>query len=111
MGEDAQLLDHAEREHRPQDLSRQARHEAERREIAEQHVLRHVHEEEVLLAERVDRRVERQDDEPDPRPEAELPPTGHGPAVACQRLRAPEVQQRDDHGRDDLKRLEGPGTE
>ena len=35
--------------------------EAERREVAEDHVLAHVHEEEVLLAERVDRRVERDD--------------------------------------------------
>ena len=66
MGEHTQPFDHAQRKDRPQDLSRHPDDEAERREIAEQHVLHHVHEEEVLLAERVDRRVEREHDERDP---------------------------------------------
>src|SRR5207302_5251738 len=72
---------------------------------------RHVEEEEVLLAEGVDRRVEREDDEHDPRPEAEPPPARHGAALARQRPRAAEVEERHDHRRDDLQRLERPGGE
>ena len=63
--------------------------EAERREVAEDHVLQHVDEEEVLLAERVDRRVEREHDERDPGPEARLPPDRRpaGRAAASVRVR------------------------
>ena len=88
MREHAQPLDRPQREHRPQHLPGQPEHEAERREVAEDHVLRHVHEEEVLLAERVDRRVERQHDERDPRPEAARRQPGTGrPSAASVRVR------------------------
>ena len=71
--EHTQALDELELQHRTQDRPRQPDHEAQRREVAQDDVLEHVHEEEMLLAEVVDRRVEREDDEPDSRPEARLP--------------------------------------
>ena len=71
-------------------------------------VLQHVDEEEVLLAERVDRRVEREHDERDPGPEARLRQPATGLAAGGERLRAAEVEHRDDHRRHDLQRIERP---
>ena len=51
-------------------------------------MLRHVEEEEVLLAERVDRRVEREHDERDPGPEHRPAPAGHRAARAGERAAA-----------------------
>ena len=71
-------------------------------------MLRHVQEEEVLLAERVDRRVEREHDERDPRPEARPLPAGDRPPLARQRPRPAQVEHRDDHRRHHLQRPEVP---
>ena len=67
MREHAERLDPLDREDGPQDRPGQPGDKAQRREVADDHVLEHVHEEEVLLAQRVDRRVERQHDKRDPR--------------------------------------------
>ena len=53
----------------------------------------HVDEEEVRLAELVDRRVDRQHEQEDPEPEEELPPAGNGLAAPLQRPRAAEVER------------------
>ena len=111
MREDAQPLDHLEAQHRAQDLAGQPEHEAERREVAEDHVLRHVEEEEVLLAERVDRRVEREHDERDPGPEHPPAPARHRAALPGERPAARVVEERRDDRGDDLERLERPGRE
>src|SRR5205823_11324701 len=108
MREEAKPLDRAEREHRPQHRPGQPRDEAERREIAEDDVLEHVHELEVLLAERVDRGVERNHDQRDSEPEEELPPAVHRLAAVLQGPRAPVVEERGDDRRDELKRLDVP---
>src|SRR5205085_2946352 len=100
-----------ELQHRPQDLAVQPEYEAERREVAEDHVLRHVEEEEVLLAERVDRRVERQHDETDPGPKEPSPPRRYRPALRRERPRSPQVEARRDDGRHHLERLERPRAE
>ena len=59
VGEHPQSLDRPERQQRPQDGAGRAGEQAERREIADQHVLEHVEAEELLLADRGDRRRER----------------------------------------------------
>ena len=51
MREKTQPIDRPQREHRPEHRPGQAGDEAQRCEIAEQDVLEHVHEEEVLFAE------------------------------------------------------------
>src|SRR4029077_907499 len=65
----------------------------------------------MLLTEGVDRRVEREHDEHDPRPERDAPPARHRPALRRERPAAREIEQRRDDRRDDLKRLERPGRE
>ena len=94
VGQDAQPLDRLQREHGPQHRPREPRDEAERREVAEEDVLAHVDEEEVLLAELVDRRVERDHDERDPEPEHELPPTRHRAPAPGEVARPPQVEER-----------------
>ena len=109
VGEEPEAVDRLQREHGPQHGPCQAGDEAERREVAEQHVLAHVDEEEVLLAELVDRRVERDHDERDPEPEEELPPSRHRQPAAREVPRPAQVEHRDDERRDELERLEVPG--
>ena len=111
MGQDAQPLDHLEAKHRAKDLAGQPEHEAERREVAEDHVLRHVEEEEMLLAERVDRRVEREHDERDAGPERGAAPTRHRAALSGERPATRVVEERRDDRGDDLERFERPGRE
>ena len=55
MAEDAQPADVGQRQHGPQDRPGQPRHDQQRRQVADDDVLDHVHEQELLLAERVDR--------------------------------------------------------
>src|SRR5262249_44194367 len=63
---------------------------------------------EVVLADRVDGRVERDDHEPDAGPEQPLAPPRDGPATAGKRPGSAPVEERRHHGRDDLERLEAP---
>ena len=74
VGEHPQTLDRPERQQRPQDRACRAGEQAERREIADQHVLEHVEAEELLLADRGDRRREREQQERDSDREDEHPP-------------------------------------
>ena len=107
--QDAEPLDGTQREHRPQDRAGEPGDEAERREIAEDHVLQHVHEEEVLLAERVDRRVERRARRARSRSRSTTCRQRHRLAPRGERARAAQVEHRDDqHCRHDLERLERP---
>ena len=66
VGEHAQALDGAEREQRPQHRPGEAGEQAERREVADQDVLEHVEAEELLLADRGDRRGEGEQEQDDP---------------------------------------------
>ncbi len=109
MGEEAEPVDRLQREHGPEHGPGQAGDEAERRQVAEDHVLAHVDEEEVLLAELVHRGVERDHDEGDPEPEQELPARRHRPAAARERARPAQVEHRHEQRRHDLQRLEVPG--
>ena len=109
VGEEAEPVDRLQREHGPEHGPRQPGDEAERRQVAEDHVLAHVDEEEVLLAELVDRRVERDHDERDPEPEEELPTLRDRQAAARERARAAQIEDRDDERRHDLERLQVPG--
>ena len=63
MREEAQGANRPHGEHRPQNRAGQPGDDAERREVAEQEVLDHVERERLLLAERRDRRDERDRDE------------------------------------------------
>jgi hypothetical protein len=65
----------------------------------------------VLLAERVDRRVEREHDERDARPERDAAPARHRATLRGQRAAAPVIEQRRDDRGNDLERLERPGRE
>jgi len=107
--QDAQRVDDAEdrAQHRP----RQPRDEAEGREVAEDHVLEHVREEELLLAEGVERRGEREDDEGDPEPEEAAAPAGHGRTAASERAGAARVEDAGEHGGRELERVERPARE
>ncbi len=109
MGEEPEAIDRPKGEHGTQHGPGQPGDEAERRQVAQQHVLHHVHEEEVLLAEGVDRRVERDDDERDPEPEEELPEPCNRQPAARQRPRPAQVEQRRDERRGELERLQVPG--
>ena len=62
MGEKPQALDEAKAQHRLQQPSAQAEHEQQRADVAQQQVLEHVHREEPLFADRVDRRRERDEE-------------------------------------------------
>ena len=108
MREHAQLLDRPQRQHGPEHRPGQTRDEAERRQIAQQDVLTHVDEEEVLLAERVDRRVERHDHERDPEPEEELAPARHRLPAPREGAAAPQVGVRGKERGHELERLEVP---
>ena len=88
MREHAQAVDDPQAQERLQHRPRHAYDETERGEVAEQDVLDHVHEQEFLLAEVVDRRDEGDQDEPDSRPEQEPPPARHGRPAAAERADA-----------------------
>ncbi len=85
--EHAQAADRADGEERAQQRPVQPREREERREVDQEHVLEHV-EGEVLLAERVHRRGDRDEQRPEPRGERRQPPARDGMATAAQRRRA-----------------------
>ena len=62
----------------------------------------------MLLAELVDRRVERGDHERDAEPEEELPPAGNRRAAARERARPAQVRVRHEERGRELERLEVP---
>ena len=71
VGERAEGAQRADREQRPQQPAVEAEHDEQRPEVAEQDVLEHVHREQPLLADRVDRRDERGQHDEDAGGEAE----------------------------------------
>jgi hypothetical protein len=108
VGQDSQPRDRADREHRPEDRAREADDERERREIADDHVLEHVREEELLLPESIERRHERQEQEHERRCEGRLPPPRHGRAAARERSSPFEVHEGAERDRRELERVERP---
>jgi hypothetical protein len=96
-----------ERERRPQDRSREPGEERERRKVAEQHVLQHVEAEE-LLADRVNGRDKRDEQECDAGRKEPDPPAGDRRSARSQRGHATRVEHRDEDDRDDLQRVERP---
>ena len=109
--EDAQPLDRAQREQRPQQRPGQPCEQAERREVADDDVLEHVEEEELLLGEGGDRRGERQDEQNEAEGEHRDPRAGHGRPAPPQRQGPHPVGDRDEGHRGELERLEGPARE
>ena len=75
----------------PEERAGEPGEQAERREIAEQEVLRHVEREELLLADGRDRRRDRDDEERDPEREERDAPAGNRLPAARERARAHRV--------------------
>ncbi len=110
MGQEAKLVDEPEPEQRLQHRTGQADDETERRQIADQNVLEHVHEQE-LGREGVDRRDQREQDERKAEPEDQTPPGGHRRAAAVQRPRALPVEERQERRGHELPGLERPARQ
>ena len=85
----------------------QACEERERREISQEDVLQHVEAEE-LLAERVHRAHERDEEDRDPGRKECDPPTRHSSPPGAQCPHAACVQECQQDGRHDLQRVERP---
>ena len=107
--EDPERMD--ETEDRPEDRPVQTGEHRERRQVAEQDVLEHVEAEELLLAEDVDRRDEREEDEGEAEPEHPGAPALDGRAAPPQSPHPPRVEQGDDEGRHELQRLQRPARQ
>ena len=109
--EHAQAHDSRKREHGAEQRPGQPGEQAQRREVAEQEVLRHVEREELLLGDGCERRGDRDDEEHDPeREEADPPPRYRLPAPG-ERSRPHAVRDRDQHDRGELERVERPARE
>ena len=106
--EHAQAPDHGQRQHRAQDRPRQARDHEQRREVADDDVLDHVDEEELLLAEGVDRRHHDEEEECQPAPEAPHAPARHGLAALGERADAAVVEDSYQRQTRELDRVERP---
>ena len=93
------MREHAERvnpvvgEQRTEQRPRQPGDDRQRRELAEQHVLRHVHEEELLLTPRIERREERERDQAETHAERPAAPGGDGRPTTGERPRAAVVER------------------
>src|SRR5207245_11355988 len=92
---------------RREDRAANGRQQRQRREISEQDVLEHVEAEE-LLAERMDRRDERDEEQSDPRREEADAPARHGGAASAEGAHPTGIERREQQGRDDLQRIERP---
>ena len=99
------------REHRPKERSGQAGEEAQRSEVADEQVLRHVEREELLLADLRDRRGDGDDEQRDAEREERDAPAGNGLLATRERARADGVRDRDEHDRRELERLERPARQ
>ena len=86
--EHAQAHDARKREHGAEERPGEPREQAERREVADEQVLRHVEREELLLADLRDRRGDRDQQQRDPEREEPDPPPGNGLPALRQRPRA-----------------------
>src|SRR5207247_4065431 len=106
--EESERPHRAQREDRTQQRAGEAGDDAERREIADQQVLRHVERERLLLAEGRDRGYERDDEEADAEREEEVAPLGDGRSLARERSGPLPVEERSDGDRHQLERLERP---
>ena len=106
--EHPQPLDRPQREQRPQDRAGEPGEEAERREVADQDVLQHVEAEELLLADRRDRRGEGEHEQRNPEREQQDPPERQGRAAAPQRSRPHRIGHRRDRHRRELQRIDRP---
>ena len=111
MSEDLEAGHARQREHRPEDRAAQAEDEEERSQVAEQQVLGHVHEEELLLAEGVERRDQGDEHEGEPGAEADDAPALYRRSALSQRPDPPDVEEPDGERRHDLERLEGPARQ
>ena len=111
------MREHAERvnpvvgEQRTEQRARQPGDDRQRRELAEQHVLRHVHEEELLLAPRIERREERERDQPETHTERPAAPGGDGRATTGERPCAPVVEERSENDGEEGERIERPARQ
>jgi hypothetical protein len=106
--EHPQPFDRPECEQRPEERPREPGEQAERREVADQDVLQHVEAEELLLADRRDRRGEGEHEEQDPGGEQEHAPHRQRRAAAPQRSRPQRIGRRRDSDRRELQRIDRP---
>src|SRR5215210_998683 len=107
MGEHAQVTKEREGEDRAEERPVHTEHDRERRDVADQQMLDHVRVEEALLAERVDRRGERDDEEQKAAEEPCLACERNRTAAAPERARAPCVGDGCEEEDGDLKRFGG----
>ena len=114
---DHRMSEHAERvnpvvgEQRAEQRARQPGDDRQRRQLPEQNVLRHVHEEELLLAPRIERREERDRDQAEADAERPAAPAGDRAPAAGERVRAAVVGERGEGDRDDGERIERPARQ
>ena len=99
-----------EREDGPQDRAGQAREEAERREVAEDDVLGHVHREELVLAPGRERRDERDEHEDEAGREEAIRQVGRDDPAGAQAPHPRRVERRDERERHELQRLEAEAS-
>ena len=86
------------------------KHDQQRRNVAKQQMLDHVHEQQFLAG--LPKRGERRTDHNEPRVEASLPPPRHGVPMESKRAHAPRIEQAKDRQRPKLhggKQLGGDG--
>ena len=111
VGEHAQPVNPLVGEERTKQRARQPGDDRQRRELSEQHVLRHVHEEELLLAPRVERREERKGDERQADPERPAAPGGDGRSATRERPCAAVIEEAAEGDGDDCERIERPARQ
>ena len=111
VGEHAQPVNPLVGEQRTKQRARQPGDDGQRRELPEQHVLRHVHEEELLLAPRVEGREERKGDERQAEPERPAAPGGDGRSATRERPRTAVVEEAGEGDGDDCERIERPARQ
>ena len=111
MREHAEVLDHAVLENGPEDRAGQAGDDQDRRHLADQDVLGHVDEEELLLADRIDRGEQCDRKRRETERKASLAPDGDRRPLAPERRDPPVVGDRGDDERDRRQRVERPARE
>ena len=111
MREHAEVLDDPVLENGPEDRPRQAGDDQDRRHLADQDVLGHVDEEELLLPDRIDRGEERDRERRETEREARLAPDGDRRPPASERRDPPVVGDGREDEQHRRQRIERPARE
>ena len=111
MGEHAQPLHPVVGEQRPEQRAREAGDDRERCELADQHVLHHVYEEELLLSPGVDRREKRQREQHEAGAKRHTAPRGDRRSALRKRVGTPVVEERRPRDGEERERVERPARQ